>query len=127
MDTPQISLFALAEKRLAWTDRRQTLLAENIANANTPGWKSRDASPFAQLLVGREAAMAPTRTDSAHLPGRPAEVRVAERRKGETAPDGNSVRLDVELSRIADTEGAHELTTNLYMKYLGFFRTALGK
>lgn len=127
MDTSQIGLFSLAEKRLAWTDRRQTLLAENIANADTPGWRARDVTPFAQLLEGRSAGLAPAQTDPGHLPGRPVEASLAQRKPGERAPDGNGVRLDVELSKVADTESTHELTTDLYMKYLGFFRTALGK
>jgi flagellar basal-body rod protein FlgB len=127
MDPSQIGLFALAEKRLAWTDRRQTLLAENIANADTPGWRARDMSPFATLLAGKQPGLALTPTASGYLPGRPPEVGAAMRAKGERAPDGNGVRLDVELSKVADTESAHEMTTDLYMKYMGFFRTALGK
>ena len=46
---------------------------------------------------------------------------------GETAPDGNGVRLDVQLAKVADTSATQQLTTDLYMKYLGFFRTALGR
>jgi flagellar basal-body rod protein FlgB len=127
MDPSQISLFALAEKRLAWTDHRQTVLAENIANADTPGWRARDMSPFATLLAGKSSGLTLIPTAAGHLPGRPPEASTAKQTKGEHAPDGNSVRLDVELSKVVDTESAHEITTDLYMKYIGFFRTALGK
>jgi flagellar basal-body rod protein FlgB len=127
MDPAQIGLFALAERRMAWTDKRQTLLAENIANANTPGWRARDVTAFAKLLAGSQAPLSPTQTAPGHLPGRPSDAGTTSRSKGERAPDGNTVRLDVELSKVADTEAAHELTTDLYTKYMGFFRTALGK
>ncbi len=126
MNAPQLSLFSLAEKRLAWTDQRQALLAENIANADTPSWRARDVAPFASVLAQRSSGLALQSTAPRHLPGTPAPGASA-RRSGEHAPDGNSVRLDVELSKVADTESAHELTTDIYMKYLGFFRTALGK
>ena len=45
---PGIALFDLADKRLAWVDHRQEVLAQNIANANTPGWLARDLAPFAR-------------------------------------------------------------------------------
>lgn len=127
MNLSQIDLFSLAEKRLAWTDRRQTLLAENIANADTPGWAPREASPFAAMLSGSQQAMMPARTAPGHLAGIPPEVLAAAQRKSERAPDGNGVKLDEQLAKVADTGSAHDLTTNIYMKYMGFFKTALGK
>ncbi|RYF10860.1 MAG: hypothetical protein EOO77_20625, partial [Oxalobacteraceae bacterium] len=46
MDPTDIGLFRLAEKRLNWVEQRQQVLAQNIANANTPNFKARDVSPF---------------------------------------------------------------------------------
>ena len=40
MDPTQNALFALAEQRLAWTDQRQAVLAQNIANASMPGYQA---------------------------------------------------------------------------------------
>ena len=40
MDPKRIGLFDLAERRLAWTDQRRGVLAQNIANANTPGYQA---------------------------------------------------------------------------------------
>jgi flagellar basal-body rod protein FlgB len=127
MDMSRIALFSVAEQRLAWTDRRQTMLAENIANADTPGWQPREVTPFAKLISGAQAALAPVRTAPGHLPGLAPEVLAARAAKGERAPDGNGVKLDEQLGKVADTESIHDLTSNLYMKYLGFFKTAIGK
>src|SRR5262249_23723863 len=46
MDAKHVGLFDLAERRLAWATRRQSVLAQNIANANTPGYKPHDLRPF---------------------------------------------------------------------------------
>jgi flagellar basal-body rod protein FlgB len=125
MDLSDTPLFALADRRLAWVDARQTLLAQNVANADTPHWQSRDVTPFAAAL--QQATVALVRTDPAHLappgggaPG--AQATIVER-----APDGNAISLDKELVKIADTDGVHELVTNLTKKYLGLVRTSIGR
>lgn len=122
----QIGLFDLAEKRLAWVDQRQTLLAQNIANANSPGYQGKDMMPFAQTL----AQMAPdlVRTNVAHLTGPASKLRNdANQRAHERAIDGNTISMDEQLTKVADTEGAQALVENLYRKYMAMFRTSIGK
>lgn len=133
MDPTGIPLFALADQRLAWLDRRQNLLSENVANADTPGYKPRDLAPFANSLARASFAVAPARTDPSHLAGSVAPdtgtagAQAGDQQSGEQQPDGNAVSLDVQLMRIADTDSAHELVTDLYHTYLGMFRTAIGR
>ena len=125
-DFSQIPLFALADRRLAWIDRRQQVLAQNIANADTPGWRSRDLKPFAAQLAAPSVALA--RTDPLHLAGGAAAgAATASPQTGERAPDGNAVAVDTELMKVAETETANELTTQLTRTYLGMFRTAIGR
>jgi flagellar basal-body rod protein FlgB len=125
MDYNQIALFDLAGKRLAWVDKRQELLAQNIANADTPGWLARDLSPFAAQLA--QAGVGLARTDPMHLAGTAGGAQPAPSVTGERAPDGNGVAMDVELAKVADTETTHDLVDDLYTKYLGMFRTALDR
>ena len=68
MDPKRIGLFDLAERRLAWADQRQAVLAQNIANANTPGFKPHELKPFATTLDDT-ATVAPVRTQPNHLSG----------------------------------------------------------
>src|SRR5271169_6404695 len=68
MDPTQIGLFDLAEKRLAWTAQRQSVLAANIANANTPGFQARDVQSFESVLSGT-GPVEPVRTQPAHMAG----------------------------------------------------------
>lgn len=128
MDVSRIGLFALADQRLAWLDKRQELLAHNIANANTPGWRSRDLGSFATTLSAAGIA-SPMQTQPNHLPGSSGGVLEpdATTKPGPRAPDGNAVSVQEQLMKVADTESSQELVTNLYTKYLGFFRVALGR
>ena len=127
MDISNLALFDLADRRLAWADRRQGLLAQNVANADTPGWRPRDAAPFAARLAGAGLAQAPlAQTNPLHLAAR-ATAAGSLRPGGQRGPDGNGVALDTQLAQVAETETIHDLVGDLYKKYLGFFKTAIGR
>ena len=126
MDSSGMGIFNLAERRLAWIDRRQGLLAQNIANADTPGYGAKDLVPFAQTLTQALPELAIT--NPLHIAGMAGSGRTDPHlRPSQRAPDGNAVSMEDQLIKVADTDGAQQLVTNLYHKYLGLFRTALGK
>lgn len=119
---------ALAERRLGWLDRRQSVLAQNIANADTPRYRPRDVTPFARVL----AATTPPGlavTDAAHLAGsrRAVAGTQQDRAVAEATPDGNAVSLDREAMRIAETDTAHALAMAVHRSFMGMFRLALGR
>ncbi len=119
---------ALAERRLGWLDRRQAVLSQNVANADTPGFRPRDVVPFPQHLAGRNGAQL-ARTQPAHLgPARPGQAGAREDRSvAEAAPDGNAVSLDREAMRIAETDTAHALAMAVHRSFAGMFRLTLGR
>ena len=125
MASNQIALFDMADKRLAWVDKRQELLSQNIANADTPGWRPRDVTSFAAQLS--QAGVTPARTNPMHLAGGGNAAQFGGQVVSEQAPDGNAVAMDVELGKIADTETTHDLVDDLYTKYLAMFRIAIGR
>lgn len=128
MTAMNTDLFDLADRRLQWLGARQGVLAQNVANADTPGWKSRDLPAFADLLSRSVSTQAgsPVRTNAMHLAGT-AVSDGAKAALGERAPDGNQVSLDQQLEKIAQTDSDHEAVTALYHKYIGMFRLALGR
>ncbi len=132
MDPSAIPLFDLAERRLAWTDRRQQVLAQNIANLNTPNWQAKDLKPFAQTLkqatLAGAAAPALARTDPEHLAGTQdtAAQSLLMPHPSARQPDGNAVSLDDQLTKVADTATAQNIATTLYKKYMSMFSLALG-
>jgi len=128
MDLTRSSPISLAESRVTWLDTRQRLLSQNVANADTPGFRSSDAVPFRQVLDRRRASAAMVTTDPAHLtPARAKSLAIEDRRVSERTPNGNAVSLDEQAIRIAETDQAHALAMGLHRKYVGLFRTALGR
>lgn len=128
MDLTRNGPIALAENRLAWLDARQRILARNVANADTPGFRPSDAVPFQEVMQRRRPASALTTTDERHIvPPGSAALAVQDRQVVERSRNGNAVSLDDEALRIAETDQAHALAMGLHRKYLGLFRTALGR
>lgn len=54
MDLNKLTLFRLMKGQMGWLNRRQEVLAQNVANSDTPGYKPRDLAPldFEQMLRG---------------------------------------------------------------------------
>ena len=118
----------LAEARLRWLDRRQEVLARNIANADTPGFRARDVTPFPDhLLRAGAGGAALARTDPRHLAGAAGAARDRPDAPSEITPDGNAVSLDEQAIKVADTDSAHALAMGLHRRWTGLFRTALGR
>ncbi|MFT8732764.1 MAG: flagellar basal body protein, partial [Acetobacter fabarum] len=118
-------LFSLAERRLQWLESRQSVLAGNVANANTPGYVSKDVAPFAGVLQN-QMTMAMVQTEPGHMAG-PGNTALARKTTGgNTSIDGNEVRLEDELGKIADTNDQQRFATTVYTRYMGMFSTALG-
>jgi flagellar basal-body rod protein FlgB len=124
----QPQIFDLAEKRLAWTSERQSVLARNIANLSTPGFQAADLPNFQQVLGGT-LSVQPVRTDASHLAGT-IDPGMQTRSKTETTArtaDKNGVRLEEQLMKVADTETLHSTVTAIFKSYMSMFNIALGK
>ncbi|WP_270936888.1 flagellar basal body rod protein FlgB [Falsiroseomonas oryzae] len=119
---------ALAEHRLHWLDRRQSVLAQNVANADTPGFLPRDLTPFQRELAGA-VRLSLARTQPGHGAGSTLAALNARTERGaaEVTPDGNAVSLDREALRIAETDTAHALAMAVHRSFTGMFRITLGR
>jgi flagellar basal-body rod protein FlgB len=133
MDLNKTALFEMMKGRIDWLSQRQQVLARNIANADTPGYRPRDLKSFgfAEMVQSQAGHIDMERTSPAHLGGQhPSVRRFAEREERhpfETAPSGNAVVLEEQMAKVNETSVAHKLTTQLYRKHLGMIRTALGR
>lgn len=125
MDSGQTDLLGLAASRLGWLDDRQRVLARNIANADTPGYRPRDEAPFANSLS--DLQVTPVETNPMHLAGTVHEGGTVAMRPRQASIDGNAVALDEQMTKVADTETQQRLVTSLYGKYMSMYATAVGK
>ena len=116
----------LAARRLQWLDARQQVLAANVANSDTPGYVSRDVSPFADQLsqITTQAA----RTDPAHFSiDSGSGIAGVQTIAHERAPDGNAISLQQQLTEIAGNDSDQRMTTSLYSKVMQMYSTVLGR
>ena len=105
---------------------RESVLASNVANADTPGYRRRDLS-FDNVLAKESGRM--TRTHAKHLAvdsGDPADARVTMGPRG-SRPDGNGVDLDQELIAAHRNAGAYIDQANILARISALMRTAIGQ
>lgn len=131
MDLVNTPFFGMLRARLDQLSERQRLIAENIANASTPGYRPRDLD-----TAGFERALAATadgrggltlaRTNPMHMApgGGAAQAQVVTRDDSETTIDGNAVVLEEQVARAAETRMQFETGIALYQKGLELVRMA---
>ncbi len=136
MDISQIPLFAMLRGRLGYLSERQQLIAQNVANSDTPGYLPKDLRAFsfdAQVQARMQsggAAMAPALTDPGHMQPRSAQgglksgFRAVTGRDSETRLDGNAVVLEEEMMKMSDARMNYDAAVSFYQKSLGLLRMA---
>lgn len=132
MDIP---IFSMLRTRLQWGQERQRVLAENIANADTPSFRPRDLAPPKFDSPTASANAAPqvmlARTEPGHIAGIDAsgssEFRSRTDAGYEIRPTGNAVSLEEEMMKIAANQMDYQAATALYTRSLNMLKTALGK
>ncbi|GBR20735.1 flagellar basal body rod protein FlgB [Asaia spathodeae] len=114
----------LATQRMHWLQSRESVLAGNVANANTPGYVARDLPQFAGVLKDH-LSVSLARTDAGHLAGSTSQSSI-KKDIGSSSIDGNQVDLETELEKITATDDQQRLATNAYSTYMSMFSIALG-
>ncbi|MBT4889327.1 MAG: flagellar basal body rod protein FlgB [Rhodospirillales bacterium] len=133
MDFNNMTLFNTVKKRLNWVTQRQEVLAQNVANADTPDFRARDLKPyeFKEMLRSESMQINMDATNGGHLGGHRKRITDFYEDKQafsyETSPDGNSVILEEQMQKLNETQISHRFTTEIYNKHLRMLRTALGK
>jgi len=132
MDLFQLKLFQRMSERMGWLGARQEVLAQNIANADTPKYVPHDMK--ALNFVDHLASVTPVtqdRTDPMHMTGTATAAASIDDQKTkkqyETAPVGNSVVLEEQMIKLADAQASYQLMTGLYRKHVDLLKMALGR
>jgi flagellar basal-body rod protein FlgB len=109
-----VYLFSLVDQQRSWLSARQALVAQNIANANSPGYRAVDVAPFSKVLD--RSALQLASTSPMHLGPSAIDGHVGSSREGETwetSYSGNSVSLEQEMIKSGDIRGAFSLDTSI--------------
>lgn len=134
--TQDISLFKALGAKMQYLDANQTVIAQNIANADTPGYQTRQLSEldFGSLLdkVKERGRMNVSldATDAKHLGSglNVDDVRNKDQKiTYEVAPAGNAVVLEEEMVKSSQNTMDYNMVTNLYTKHVAMMKVALGR
>src|SRR6476620_10925485 len=131
-DSPILSML---RTRLDWAQARQRVLAENVANSDTPKFRARDLAPlqFDNTPGSSSSALTPvslSRTADSHIQGvglSQSPYRNSNSRTFEVRPAGNAVNLEEEMMKVATNQMDFQAATALYTRSLNLIKTALGK
>lgn len=123
-------LLDLLAGRMAWLNRRTGVLAQNVANASTPGYKAKDLAPFTFHDALKEASGGMKITNPRHIvPASFAATGSAAKkmRSPEVVASGNSVELDQQMMEVSKTAVDYQAQAGIYHKIVALFRSAIGK
>ena len=131
MGVADIPLLGQIKGRLGWLDERQRVIAENVANADTPGFVGRDLkqpTDFAAAMA-RGGGLQMVRTNAAHIApaGTPVRFDATKAPDSETTLDGNSVVVEEQMLKMAESRMAYDAAIGFYQKSMSMIRMAARK
>ncbi len=111
-----LDILRMAQTYATHAATRQQAISQNVANADTPGYRTRDAIPFADFWQQ-------TRDGTA----RPEALVRQDRSPATMAPDGNTVSLEFEMMRAVEARQQHETALGIYSMTRDLLRASIGK
>lgn len=126
-----IPLFSMLKGRLSYLNQRQQVIAQNVANSDTPGYTPNDLKPFTiEQAPGANLGLplSPVRTSAMHLQGVHADASPYGPQSSpdsETRLDGNKVVLEDEMMKMQDARLNYNTALGLYQKSLSLIQLAI--
>lgn len=114
-----LDILRMAQSLATHAATRQQAIAQNVANADTPGYRARDVVPFADYWRSVSTPTTPTTAP-------PALIRV-EDHPATLSPDGNGVSLEREMMRAASARQQHEMALGIYAMTRDLIRASIGR
>ena len=128
MNMSNLPLLNMLQQKMSWLNARQDILARNIANASTPGFKPQDLqeTDFSKAMQGTQGLMA---TNSLHIQPRSllsGGHHTITAPDSQSSPDGNSVVVEEQMLKVSDTNIGYAQAAGIYKKMTGMWRMAIG-
>jgi flagellar basal-body rod protein FlgB len=133
MDYSNVKLMQMMATKMAYLSERQDVLAQNVANADTPGYKAKQLREldFERLALSeaRRLKLRASSSGESMLGSRPTQDfrRQEEEETHETTPVENNIALEEQMAMVADNKLQYDTVTNLYTKTSEMFKVALGQ
>jgi flagellar basal-body rod protein FlgB len=133
MGLMNLPVFAAVTDKMRWHQTRQGLLAENVANAETPGYRGRD---LAQYDFAKRASSLASSTSISTTATQPMHFSVASENGAfgaqrmanfEITPEGNGITLEDEMMKVSTNLMDYQAATSIYQKSVKILKTALGR
>jgi len=122
-----LNVFRTAAAMASHASERQAIIAQNMANSDTPGYKARDLVPFQDVIKDSGTGMRATR--AGHLSGMSADGSAWETFTpvATSDPNGNTVSIENEMLNGVEVKRQHEFALAVYKSSLSILRTSLGR
>lgn len=121
-----LDVFKTAHAMARHAGQRQTLVARNIANADTPRYQPADVIPFKDF-IGTHGGMRSTRASHLNAPGQSGASHIVTADQSSVSPNGNGVSVEDELLRAVDVKRQHDRALAIYRHSLTILRSSLGR
>jgi flagellar basal-body rod protein FlgB len=128
MSSSVSGLFDLLTQKMSYLNQKQGVLAENVANVDTPGYKQLEMQPFTFGDAMRQASIGMAVTDPHHIvPASMAGVnaKTFASKNGEVSPSGNSVDIESQMMEVSKTAVDYQTMTSIYHKMTGLFKISI--
>lgn len=124
----KLEITRMAQALMAHSGSRLAVAAENVAHADTPGFKAKDIADFAETYrAGSAGGMDMTATRAGHF-GNDRDDSLRPRTLSLPAdPNGNSVSIEDEMIRASQARQGHEMALAVYRSVSAITRAALGR
>jgi len=118
-----LQLFDLAFRQNEWLAQRQSVISQNVANANTPGYKAKDVESFEEAMR-KSVPMAVTNADHLSPSGDGVvEARDNDPRQAEVLVSGNDVSLEQEFLKSNDVMRGYSMNTQILKTFSNMLHT----
>lgn len=124
-----LEIFKTASALASYATTRQSAISQNIANADTPGYKAKDLGAFSDMYQKPFVSTPMKVTRAGHIPAEADgyELNLEKIvRPGDESPNGNTVSLETEMMNAAEVKFSHDMATTVYRSGLTILRTSLG-
>jgi flagellar basal-body rod protein FlgB len=119
-----LDIFQTAHAMATHAGKRQAIIAQNIANADTPGYKPLEIKDFSTVMAQAEV---PSRSGRENLRNTVLNLEPHVVRGGAESPNGNAVSIEQEMVKAADSQRQHNRALAIYKSSLSILRTTLGR